>query len=167
MLVLRILYQGVSIPIFWVNLSKKGHSNFDERKRLLQMASRLYCLKGMTLLADREYIGREWFRWLVEEMGLDWVIRVPIRDYKHEISQGKKSYSALIKKARAGKLVAQAVEIAGKPYQFVALIKERNDKQIKINRRAAPWQFSIESARNKLNRHYTQVNQNNEKYKQT
>ena len=120
LLVLSILYQGVSIPIFWVNLSKKGHSNFDERKRFLQMATCLHSLKGMTLIADREYIGREWFTWLVEEMGLDWVIRVPIRDYKHEISQGKKSYSALIKKARAGKLVAQAVEIAGKPYQFVA-----------------------------------------------
>jgi hypothetical protein len=125
LLVLSILYKGVAIPIFWVNLSKKGHSNFEERKRLLQMASRLHCLKGMTLIADREYIGREWFSWLGEEMGLDWVIRVPIRDYQHEISQGKKSYSALIKKARAGKLVAQAVEIAGKPYQFVAFRNEQ------------------------------------------
>lgn len=46
--------------------------------------------------------------------------------------------------------------------QVLALIKERNDKQIKIH-----WQFSIESARNKLNRHYTKVNEDNEKYKQT
>jgi hypothetical protein len=103
LLVLSILYQGVSIPIFWVNHSKKGHSNFDERKRFLQMAT---CLKGMTLIADREYIGREWFTWLVEEIGLEWVIRVPIRDYQHEINQGRKSYSALINKARAGKLCA-------------------------------------------------------------
>ena len=125
LLVLSIVYQGVSIPIFWVNLSKKGHSSFDERKRFLQMASRLHCLKGMTLIADREYIGREWFTWLVEEMGLEWVIRVPFRDYKHEISEGKKSYSALIKKARAGKLVAQAVIIAGKSYQFVAFKNEQ------------------------------------------
>lgn len=125
LLVLSILYQGVSIPIFWVNLSKKGHSNFNERKRLLQMASRLHCLKGLTLIADREYIGREWFNWLVEEMGLDWVIRVPIQDYKHEISAGKKRYSALIKQARAGKLVAQPIEIAGKPYQFVAFKNEQ------------------------------------------
>lgn len=120
LLVLSILYQGVAIPLFWTNLSKKGHSNFQERKRLLQMAGCLHSLKGMTLLADREYIGREWFGWLVDEMGLDWVIRVPIRDYKHEISAGKNSYSALIKKARAGKLVAQSVTIAGKSYQFVA-----------------------------------------------
>lgn len=34
----------------------------------------------------------------------------------------------------------------------LAIIKERNDKQIKIN-----WQFSIEAARNKMNRHYERV----------
>jgi hypothetical protein len=44
----------------------------------------------------------------------------------------------------------------------LALIKERNDKKIKIN-----WQFSIESARNKLNRHYQRVFADNSKYKQT
>jgi len=46
--------------------------------------------------------------------------------------------------------------------EVLALIKERNDKKIKIN-----WQFSIESARNKLNRHYQRVFADNSKYKQT
>ncbi len=41
--------------------------------------------------------------------------------------------------------------------EVLAIIKERSDKQIKIN-----WQFSIESARTKLNRHYHQVNTDNE-----
>ncbi len=40
-----------------------------------------------------------------------------------------------------------------------AIIKERTEKQIKIN-----WQFSIESARTKLNRHYQKVNSNNLKF---
>ena len=35
----------------------------------------------------------------------------------------------------------------------ISIVKERNDKQIKIN-----WQFSIQKARTKLNRHYTKVN---------
>ena len=46
--------------------------------------------------------------------------------------------------------------------QVLALIKEREEKQIKIN-----WQFSIQSARTTLNRHYTQVNPDNQKYKLT
>src|SRR5438093_11762775 len=37
--------------------------------------------------------------------------------------------------------------------EVLALVKERNDKQIKIN-----WQFSIEVARKKLNSSYTVVN---------
>ncbi len=39
---------------------------------------------------------------------------------------------------------------------------DRNEKTVKIN-----WQFSIESARNKLNRHYEKVNTANLKYKET
>ena len=46
--------------------------------------------------------------------------------------------------------------------EVLALIKERTDKKIKIN-----WQFSLEQARTKLNRHYQQVNADNAKYKET
>lgn len=44
----------------------------------------------------------------------------------------------------------------------LALIKERTEKQIKIN-----WQFSLKVARKKLNSHYTRVNAVNDKYKET
>jgi hypothetical protein len=43
-----------------------------------------------------------------------------------------------------------------------ALVKERAEKAIKID-----WQFSIESARGKLNRHYRQVNADNAQYQKT
>src|SRR4051812_8412536 len=46
--------------------------------------------------------------------------------------------------------------------QIHAIIKERNDKSIKIK-----WQFSIQSARTKLNNRYTIVNIANQKFKQT
>jgi transposase len=46
--------------------------------------------------------------------------------------------------------------------EVLAIIKERNEKKIKIN-----WQFSIDSARNKLNRHYQGVLADNSKYKRT
>jgi DDE superfamily endonuclease len=46
--------------------------------------------------------------------------------------------------------------------EVLAIIKERNEKKIKIN-----WQFSIESARNKLNRHYQNVFADNSKYQIT
>ena len=46
--------------------------------------------------------------------------------------------------------------------EVMAIVKEREEKAIKID-----WQFSIQSARNKLNRHYHQVNSDNAKYQQT
>jgi DDE superfamily endonuclease len=46
--------------------------------------------------------------------------------------------------------------------EVLALVKERAKKKIKIN-----WQFSLESARNKLNRHYQQVFADNSQYKKT
>jgi transposase len=46
--------------------------------------------------------------------------------------------------------------------EVLAIVKERSEKQIKIN-----WQFSIETARTKLNRHYEKVNFENKKYLET
>lgn len=46
--------------------------------------------------------------------------------------------------------------------EVLTLVKERSEQKIKIN-----WQFSIATARTKLNRHYEKVNADNIKYKKT
>ena len=46
--------------------------------------------------------------------------------------------------------------------EVTTLVKEREEKGIKID-----WQFSVESARGKLNRHYRQVNAENARYQRT
>ena len=46
--------------------------------------------------------------------------------------------------------------------EVLAIVKEREEKAVKIE-----WQFSIESARGKLNRHYRQVNADNAQYQKT
>lgn len=46
--------------------------------------------------------------------------------------------------------------------EVISLVKERAEKAIKIE-----WQFSIKSARSKLNRHYEQVQAENVRYKET
>lgn len=46
--------------------------------------------------------------------------------------------------------------------EVLAIAKERSEKKVKIN-----WQFSIETARTKLNRHYKKVNLENKKYLKT
>ena len=46
--------------------------------------------------------------------------------------------------------------------EVLTIVKERSEKGVKID-----WQFSIEKARTKLNRHYEKVNSENIKYKET
>jgi hypothetical protein len=46
--------------------------------------------------------------------------------------------------------------------EVLALLKERSAKAIKIH-----WQFSIQAARSKFNRHYTRINPANQKYNDT
>ncbi len=43
--------------------------------------------------------------------------------------------------------------------EVLVIIKERSEKEVKIS-----WQFSIEPAGEKLNRHYQKVNPENDKY---
>lgn len=47
-------------------------------------------------------------------------------------------------------------------HEVMAIIHERHEKRIKIH-----WQFTVDTARGKLNRHYRKLNPDNEKYLNT
>ncbi len=68
-------------------------------------------------------------------------------------------FSALSKQCLGGRRIATKELLE---QQLKAIVEHRNDKGIKIN-----WQFSIQSARTKLNNKYANVNTNNLKFKQT
>jgi hypothetical protein len=120
LLVVCLVYRGVSLPLLWHDLGKKGHSSQQERKRLLQQAMKLYPLTGFCLLADREYEGKEWFKFLTDNK-INFIIRLPKASYKADISAGGKAYSALLKRALKGRTVSQWFTLEGCRYQFVAL----------------------------------------------
>jgi hypothetical protein len=76
LLVLGIAYRGVAVPILWTVLEKKGNSNTQERKALMSEFVALCGLHSIAYLAcDREFIGKEWFRWLKRNR-IDFRIRV-------------------------------------------------------------------------------------------
>ena len=66
-LMISIAYQGMAIPILWTMLDKRGNSNTCERKELVQRFLTLFgegCIEA--ILADREFIGDDWFRELIQ-----------------------------------------------------------------------------------------------------
>jgi hypothetical protein len=65
-LMISIAYRGVAIPIMWTMLPKRGNSNTIERKEIVHRFIDLFgedCIDSF--LADREFIGDEWFRDLI------------------------------------------------------------------------------------------------------
>ena len=65
LLVLGIAYQGIALPLFWTVLDKAGNSNTAERVALLQRSIDVFGVNQIAaLLADREFIGEDWFTWL-------------------------------------------------------------------------------------------------------
>jgi Transposase DDE domain len=64
-LVLGVVWQNISIPLLWQNLGKEGNSDTDARSALLARFLRLFpATRVRCLLADREFIGEDWFKWL-------------------------------------------------------------------------------------------------------
>lgn len=67
LLVLSIAHHGIAIPIYWKNLARGGSSSTDQR--IFSMLKVLHKVGGnriSMLLADREFIGCEWFAWLIK-----------------------------------------------------------------------------------------------------
>ena len=75
-LCLGLLHEGVSILLESMALGKAGNSNTAERKKLVRRAWRYLKAYPCCLLADREFIGADWLRFLLKQKGLDFIIRI-------------------------------------------------------------------------------------------
>ena len=71
-----IVYRGICIPLAWILLDKRGNSNTAERKQLMKKLLKVLDKDQITcVVADREFIGDDWFTYL-EETGLFYGIRI-------------------------------------------------------------------------------------------
>jgi hypothetical protein len=75
-LMLSISYRKIAIPIFWSVSSKGGNSSIEGRMELLKKAiSKIGRHRINAFLADREFIGEKWFRYLVKKK-IPFLIRI-------------------------------------------------------------------------------------------
>src|SRR5262245_12510625 len=62
---LSIVYRGVGVPIVWTVLPIAGASDTGERCTVMEIFLDLFGAQNIAcLLGDREFVGREWFRFL-------------------------------------------------------------------------------------------------------
>lgn len=67
-LTLGIAYKGTAIPIYWELLDKRGNSDTEERIALIKKFIQTFGKENIAeLLCDREFVGEDWFKWLLDE----------------------------------------------------------------------------------------------------
>jgi len=98
-LVLSVAYKGMAIPILWYILknNKKGNSNYKDRIRIMRKFIEIFGKEKIkVLLADREFIGKEWFYYL-KKRKIPFVIRV-----RNNIKIGDKPIKQLFRELNIG-----------------------------------------------------------------
>jgi len=80
LLTIGCLDEGVFSPLLWKQLDKRGNSNLEDRSFLIDSLLSMFSVfkkayEGSILLADREFIGKEWFEYLTTKK-LSFVIRL-------------------------------------------------------------------------------------------
>lgn len=128
LMTLCVLVGEVAVPIWWEDLQKAGHSSQSERVKMFQAAMQRYQLRGMTLLADREYIGVEWLKFL-KKSGLSFVIRVKEGIYHEAINAAKgPDWASLKRRAKSkpkGKKVSKRICLEGLNLHYLILKNPR------------------------------------------
>lgn len=67
-LMLAVAHQGVAFPLLWSLLPKRGNSNTSERIDLVAQLLKLFARTQIAYLtADREFVGREWIKYLLNQ----------------------------------------------------------------------------------------------------
>ena len=93
-LMLGIVHNGIAYPIVWKMLDKQGNSNSDERMDLLERFDTIFpSAKIAYLTGDREFVGKQWFTYLLIEPTISFRLRIRHSD---RIDDGQKQLRASI-----------------------------------------------------------------------
>ncbi len=75
-LVLGVWYQGISIPLLWFCLGRAGNTKAEEKIKVIQdILAEIPASKIDYLLADREFFGEAWFKFLSDK-GVRFAFRI-------------------------------------------------------------------------------------------
>lgn len=127
-LVLSVAYLGISIPIFWVVLDLEGTSCVKDRVAILKQAiQQLGVDKIEVLLADREFIGTDWFEFLIANK-IPFVIRIKQNSHLKTKDGGTISAGMLRKYLGRKKVVNYSITLWGHSL-YVSVERRRGAKE--------------------------------------
>jgi Transposase DDE domain len=125
LLVLSVIVKGCGIPVYWLELDSRGNSDTQERKQVLNNLIDLIGVNKIAyLLADREFVGEDWFSHLFDQR-VKFVIRIKsnmLIKSAGKLLPGKE----LSSKASKINIVSFDGEIDNKPLSFQATVSSDN-----------------------------------------
>ena len=129
-LTLAVVLDGAALPIAFIDLEKMGHSSQAERIAWFTELADRFDFTGMTLLADREYIGLEWFEALRMTFDLNYIVRLKKGIYHDQVNAtgaGKTQAQmvAKMKRCRKCERVSKRILIGSAAWYYIIV---RNPK---------------------------------------
>lgn len=127
-LMLSIAYRGIGIPLFWVVLNLEGNSCAEDRIDLLKrVVERLGVNKIEVLLADREFVGTQWFCFLIEQK-IPFIIRIKQNSMVEIGENGKLPIGRLRKRLSQKKVMNHPINLWGLSL-YVSIEKRKGAKE--------------------------------------
>lgn len=147
-LMIAVADEGIAIPLAFVLLDKKGNSNTLERTGLLKQVLEVITPERIdVLVADREFIGHDWFEFLLEQN-----VAFAIRIRENSLADGWFHLAAFFQslKPRQTRCLQHRYQICGcelavaairsADQQLVIIVTNRNPKQA-LTAYAHRWQI--------------------------
>lgn len=127
-LMLSIAYRGIGIPLFWVVLNLEGNSCSEDRIDLLKrVVEGIGIGRIEALLADREFIGTLWFRFLIEQK-IPFIIRIKQNSMVEIGEKGKLSIGCLRKWLSRRRVLNYPINLWGLSL-YVSIEKRKGAKE--------------------------------------
>jgi Transposase DDE domain len=124
--VAAIVYGNISIPIAWLLLDKKGNSSTLERKKLIERILAIISKETIeVILADREFVGEEWFEFLSFTKILPFVIRVKKNEQIRHTNGGKMKLGKYFTGMEVGEVKTVTTELYKMPIKITCLQLEK------------------------------------------
>jgi hypothetical protein len=127
-LVLAADYKGVAVPIYFKVYSHKGVLSEKERINFMHLACQHCPLENATIVADREFIGDQWFENLAG-LSLHFIIRLRKGQYNGNLT-GNRTYKSLEKRATKKSKASSLILINEQPFRlWVVKNAVKDDKE--------------------------------------
>ena len=120
-LVLAIRTRHSQVPLMWVVLDRAGHSETPERIALMQRYCAIFGQGSIAmLLADREFIGADWFKWL-EDNDIPFTIRLAHNRLVTRADGCRVKLATQVTHHRRGRHCTATLDGMARPLHFAAL----------------------------------------------